>query len=234
MSDFDAWIFFDGPAPESLRQTLDALRDPLPEDEELELLALLEQVDAKLSPPPEGASGPVLLDDAEVESAPPTPGAPALQKEEEKAPAPPLPVVRPPSPLAKTANSPGGVPSIQPALAASGVRPAPTVRVVGAKEHPRTLELPVMDPSQGARRAPPEMTLYDYVAYRTELELWPEHRDELHEKYKVDDEAAYQEIVRTWERDLAESPVMRALADSMSASWLEYGRAMQRARSGGT
>ena len=40
MNDFDAWIFFDGPAPESLRPVLDALRDPLPE-EELELRALM-------------------------------------------------------------------------------------------------------------------------------------------------------------------------------------------------
>jgi hypothetical protein len=116
MNDFDAWIFFDGPAPESLRQTLDALRDPLPEDEELELLALLEQVDAKLSPPPEGASGPVLLDDAEVESAPPTPCAPALPKEEE-APDPPPRAGRPPAFLASTALSPVPAASIQPALA---------------------------------------------------------------------------------------------------------------------
>jgi hypothetical protein len=187
-------------------------------------------------PPPLGprdASGPVLLDDAEVQSAPPTP-APAPEKEE-KAPEPPPFVARRPSSLKETANSFGAACPIQPALSASAVRPAPAVQVVGAKEHSRTLELPVMDPSQGARPAVPEMTLYDYVAYRTQVELWPEHSAHFRKKYGVEGEAGHQELMRTWERDLAESPTLRALADRMQASWVQLGREMQQqARSGGT
>lgn len=90
-----------------------------------------------------------------------------------------------------------------------------------------------MDPSQGARRAVPELTLQEYVTCRTELELWPEHRAYFHGKYKVESEAVYQEIVRRWEGQLATSPHIRAQADAICASCLEHACTMERARSGG-
>jgi hypothetical protein len=219
---------------------------PTPEEEERMVRGALARLDARLSSRPREASGPILLDDADVQSAPPTPGAPALQKEE-KAPDPPppvtaggtpaLPAPRTPAFLVDTSRSPKAEAAVHEALVAAGLRPArpaPTVRVVGAGEHTRTVELPVMDPSQGGARRPlPELTLQDYVAYRTELELWPEHRAYVHEKYKVEGEVAHQELVRDRDRRLAAAPTMRGLAEAMRASWLERGRAMERARSGG-
>jgi len=189
----------DGPKPELLRPVLDALSDPLPtpEEEERMVRGALARLDARLSSPSRDASGPILLDDADVQSAPPTPGAPALQKEE-KAPDPPppvtaggtpaLPAPRTPAFLADTSRSPEAEAAVHEALVAVGLRPArpaPTVRVVGAAESPRTVELPVMDPSQGARRPPPELTLQDYVAYRTELELWPAGSVDIHRRYTL-------------------------------------------------
>jgi hypothetical protein len=219
---------------------------PTPEEEERMVRGALARLDARLSSPSRDASGPILLDDADVQSAPPTPGAPALQKEE-KAPDPPppvtaggtpaLPAPRTPAFLADTSRSPEAEAAVHEALVAVGLRPArpaPTVRVVGAAESPRTVELPVMDPSQGARRPPPELTLQDYVAYRTELELWPAGSVDIHRRYKVESEAVYQEVVRLWEGRLAASPHVRAQADAIRrASCLEHARTMQWAPSGG-
>ena len=152
MNELDRWLFLDGPEPELLLPVFEALSDPepTPEEEELMVRGALARLDARLSSRSEGVPSPRLLDDAEVQSAPPTP-APAPQKEE-KAPEPPRRAGRPPAFLAETARSTSPVAPIQPALSASGVRPAPAVRVVDAAEHARTLELPVMDPTQGRGR----------------------------------------------------------------------------------
>src|SRR6202034_1909555 len=128
------------------------------------------------------------------------------------------------SPFAKTALSPGGAAPIQPALGASGVRPAPTVRVVNAEEHARTAQPPVMDPSQGAPRAPPALSFERYVDFRTELELWPAQSAWVRKKYEMEDEATYLEVVRHWEVQIAASPQVRAQAEAIRASCLETAR----------
>ncbi len=238
MDDFDAWIFFDGPMPESLRPVVGALRDPLPEDEEEDLRRLLERLDRKLSPPSAGDAASILRGDAGVASAPPAPPAPPAPvapapRKEEKPPAPLPPVVRAPAYLAETARSPEVIAEMQAGLVKLGIIPAPAVRVAGAQEHPKTLELPVMDPSQGARRPLPDLTLQQYVECRTQIEVWPEHAAYFRGRYGIESEAAYEDLARLWESRLAASPHARAHADALRASYLEQARRMAGARSGG-
>jgi hypothetical protein len=209
-----------------LRPVLEALRAPPPDDEEAELQAFLDRLDAKLSSPSWDAADPVVLDDADVASAlptPPTPAAPAPAKVEEPA-APPPPEAprpgRPPAFLAATAMS---------AKAGEAPRAAkvPEVRVVAAsQEHAQAVPVRESDPAQGARPGPPALTLDQYVAYRMELWLWPQRGFEVHRRYTVENEAAYWELVRGWEGRLAASPELRAEAEALQAGYLERVRAM--------
>jgi hypothetical protein len=137
MNELDRWLYLDGPEPELVRPVLDELADPepTPEEEERMVSGAMARITARLSSPSggvsSGVSSPILLDDDEVESAPSAPSAPApaLLKEEE-APAPAPLVAHLPAFLAETAKS-----AVPIARSASGVRPAPTVRVAGAEEH---------------------------------------------------------------------------------------------------
>ena len=94
---------------------------------------------------------------------------------------------------------------------------------------PRTLELPVMDPTRGV----PALSFEGYMIFRTELELWPASSVWVREKYKMEDEAAFQEVVRHWEGQIAASPQVRADAEAIRVRCWEYARTKGWVGSGG-
>jgi hypothetical protein len=61
--------------------------------------------------------------------------------------------------------------------------------------------------------------------------VWPERSVEIHGRYGVKNEAAYNELVLSWHRQLTAAPTMLARAESMRVTYREQARAM-RARSG--
>jgi hypothetical protein len=77
------------------------------------------------------------------------------------------------------------------------------------------------------RAAPssPALGLAAYVAYRTELALWPESSTAIHAKYGLGSDAAQRELVRYWEGQLAASPDLRARADAIRESCRAEARA---------
>ena len=69
--------------------------------------------------------------------------------------------------------------------------------------------------------------------FRTELELWPASSVWVREKYKMEDEAAFQEVVRHWEGQIAASPQVRADAEAIRVRCWEYARTKGWVGSGG-
>jgi hypothetical protein len=172
VSDVDAWIFFDGPEPESLRSLLDAVRDlppATPEDRESMTRRVLAAIDATL-----GHADPAPDAPAHPDSEPPTPRrtlpayAPAAPPPPPSiatpplhaAPSPPahplppapplsLPIVRPPSSLAHTAPALDIPASARDPASVLPFKPASP----DAPHVPRTMKLPVWKPP-GSETAP--------------------------------------------------------------------------------
>lgn len=207
LDDFDVWIHFDGPEPESIRPLLDALRvtpRPTPACTEEAVRRFTAWLDATPAP---SAAPPISEEKREDEALPvgslatgptvrtPEPSAGGLSEEplgwrnDVPAPAPP-PVVHPPASLTSK----------------SGTKPSADNDIAQA-----VASLPF-----------PPLTLEQYASLRAELTVWPEQADAILLRYHVPSQTARQALCEHWEKRFAKNGGERGAYIHALATYIPY------------
>jgi hypothetical protein len=225
VNDEERWLYFDGPAPQSVRPVLEALRSAPPappRDKDRMASRFFERLDAVLAQRSAASRAP-------RDTPPPEPAAPV--------PVTPEPAVtRAPASIARTAQSlqlpaalrePRGALPSKPAPPAMRSALGETAPVGSDAIEKARAPLPFPSSTVGAGVIPPpDLSLEQYASLRAELTVHPERWARTLAVYTVMDQATLEALDEHWRRRFAKHPEERPVFETALAKFTGWLRSL--------